>query len=108
MDGKFYSTMIVATYSMGETIETVAEITANHKGYFEYRVCPINDDSIPATRDCFNQYLLKDESGKTELFFGSGDNRNYTNYVKLPPGLTCNYCVLQWRYHAGNGFFKYQ
>ena len=27
-------------YSSGERIRVTAEITANHKGYFEFRLCP--------------------------------------------------------------------
>ena len=97
--------MIARTYSMGETIETVAEITANHMGFFEYRVCPIYDNSVPANRTCFSRYLLKNEAGETRLPIGTG-NEKFTNKVKLPVGLTCNYCVLQWRYHAGKDFFN--
>lgn len=24
--------------------------------------------------------------------------------VRLPDGLSCSHCVLQWRYHAGNSW----
>ena len=32
--------LIVKQYSSGERIKVTAEITANHKGYFEFRLCP--------------------------------------------------------------------
>ena len=32
--------VIVKRYSSGERIRVTAEITANHKGYFEFRLCP--------------------------------------------------------------------
>ena len=32
--------LIVKQYRSGERIRVTAEITANHKGYFEFRLCP--------------------------------------------------------------------
>ena len=32
--------IIVKRYNTGERITVTAEITANHKGYFEFRLCP--------------------------------------------------------------------
>ena len=32
--------LIVKQYRSGERISVTAEITANHKGYFEFRLCP--------------------------------------------------------------------
>lgn len=34
------------------------EITANHNGWFEFRLCPHNDPSTPVTQDCLDQHLL--------------------------------------------------
>ena len=32
----------------------------------------------------------------------TGRTGYYNFYLKLPDGLTCSQCVLQWKYHAGN------
>ena len=37
---RFGKGVIVKRYSSGERIRVTAEITANHKGYFEFRLCP--------------------------------------------------------------------
>ena len=39
-NSRFGRGVIVKRYSSGERIRVSAEITANHKGYFEFRLCP--------------------------------------------------------------------
>ena len=33
-------------YSIGQRISVAADITANHKGYFEFRLCPHNNPKV--------------------------------------------------------------
>ena len=78
---------------------------ANHRGWFEFRLCPNNNVQAPVTQTCLNRYLLTSPDGITSRFpvefRGTGD---VTVYLRLPLGLTCTQCVLQWKYNAGNNW----
>ena len=43
--GKWGKGITVAQYKAGETISTTSLITAHHKGYIEFFLCPRNDES---------------------------------------------------------------
>lgn len=72
------------------------KITANHKGYFEFRVC--NTDLLngaEATQECLDQILLTDKFGRTRIPIAS-NLKGRTNFqLQLPSGLTCQHCVFQ-------------
>lgn len=57
--GKYASGIITRQYTVGQLIDVDVEITANHKGWFEFRICPNNDVKKAATQTCFDKYLLK-------------------------------------------------
>ena len=40
-------------------IKVRVELTANHMGFFEFRVCPNNNRKKPATQKCLDQNLLR-------------------------------------------------
>lgn len=48
----------------GQIISTKAEITANHNGWMEYRICPNNDPRTPVTQECLDKYVLQRADGK--------------------------------------------
>lgn len=81
-------------------------MTANHRGYFEFRVC--NVDPTPnseATQACLDRTVLKVAGTDSTRFsvdrFGS---ETITARVQLPAGFTCNHCVFQWKYTAANSW----
>ena len=39
----------------GSTVAVAVEVTANHKGYFMFRLCPNNDVTQDPEQDCFEQ-----------------------------------------------------
>lgn len=101
--GRYATGTIAKTYSMGQVIDITLDVTADHKGWFEFRLCPNNNPAKVITHDCLNQNVLP--------IIGSGTR--YTNpggvgmkrlQVKLPDGLQCTQCVLQWKWHAGNNY----
>lgn len=101
--GKYATGTIAACYTTAMTsIEVVAELTSNHKGYFEFRLCVNNDVSLPVTQACLDEHLLP-LSGTTQTrgHITSTSRGNYTFHVDLPRGVTCQQCVLQWKYNAG-------
>ncbi|XP_018009620.1 uncharacterized protein LOC108667142 [Hyalella azteca] len=101
--GGLYATgIIVRNYSTGQVIEATAQITANHKGFFEFRICPTNDPSIEATQDCLDRYPLYGVGSSDHRLYIGHNNGNHSFRLRLPQQLNCRHCVLQWRYVAGN------
>ena len=78
-----------------------AKITANHKGYFEFRLCADKQsmDEL-ANQECFDKHVLQFDDGSTRFHIDSATGFKDV-LVKLPDGVTCQYCVLQWTYTAG-------
>ena len=85
------------------------ELTANHYGSFEMFLCPNNDPRYEATQACFDKYPLY-LSNSRELRYiipkSSQKQEAFTYTVKLPRGVTCTQCVLQWTYYTGNMWGK--
>lgn len=103
--GKYGLGVIVRKYKPGASIPIRVELTANHHGYFEFRLCPHNNPRRVATQECLDKYLLEQARGGGARFYpGDGGNRVFELRYKLPSGLTCSQCVLQWRYIAGNNW----
>lgn len=51
--------MIVRTYKKNTDIEIGVELTANHQGYFEFRICQHNLAKTTETEECFDRHLLR-------------------------------------------------
>ena len=75
------------------------QVTAFHRGYHEFKIAPHHNMQVEVTTDELNQHVLHSPGGSSHhTAVGVGFN-NYT--LELPAGLTCDQCVLQWRYRAG-------
>lgn len=112
--GKYGNGIIVRKYKKASIITIRVELTANHKGHFEFRVCPNNAPHRVATQECLDLYVLrmaKNNNGgtygdepvmphETKYYPGVGSKVFETKY-RLPQDLTCTQCILQWRYIAG-------
>merc|ERR1711970_141135 len=72
--GRYANGIIVDTFKSGQEVEVTVQITTNHKGYFEFK------------------------------FYPGYENKNYLPVIKLPDGLTCSRCILQWTYITGNSW----
>ena len=46
---------IVDTYQPGQEVQVTIEVTANHKGYFEFKLCPNNNVNMDPEQDCFDK-----------------------------------------------------
>jgi len=102
--GKYASGTIVATYSEGQVIDIEVQITKNHKGWFEFRLCENNDIKKDKSQTCFDQHLLQFAgSGETRVNVGAGE-KIFKYKLKLPQGVTCSQCILQWYYKTGNSW----
>ncbi|XP_015592756.1 uncharacterized protein LOC107266619 [Cephus cinctus] len=101
--GKYGNSIIVRRYKTGSIIPVHVELTANHHGYFEFRVCPMTVRGEEVTQECLDKHVLRGDNGTTRYYPGPG-NRIFQAYYKLPDDLTCAQCVFQWRYVAGNNW----
>ncbi|XP_071453536.1 uncharacterized protein [Hetaerina americana] len=98
--GKYGMGFIAHSYKQGQLINVKINITQNHMGYFEYRLCPMDGvDGLPekpAPQECLDKYLLKLEDGNTKWMLPSNASQVFEMKVQLPPTLKCKSCVMQW------------
>lgn len=97
-----------ATYLDGGEIDIVTEITAYHKGHFEFKICPLSYPNEVASQDCFDGHPL---TFVQDLLYGAsrdkmypyraylaGDHKRFIHRMKLPDGVTGNHVLLQWHW----------
>lgn len=101
--GTYGNGVIVRRYRTNSLIPVRVQLTANHFGYFEFRVCPMTYQGKEVDQECLDKNLLLDENGNSKYYPGAG-NRDFEVYLQLPEDLTCIQCVFQWRYVAGNNW----
>ena len=82
-------------------MQVTIQISASHLGYFEFRICPNNNRTRAITHECLDQYLLEIVGSPHTTKFYDQLQGMYELEVRLPAGLTCSQCVVQWRYHTG-------
>lgn len=102
--GSMYRNLIVAKYSEGQQIEATVEVTANHYGYFVFSVCKVDGSQSDATQACLDKNQLTDSNGKTKIYIERGKTGMLKFKLNLPAGFSCNHCVFQWKYNAGNSW----
>ncbi|XP_028138706.2 uncharacterized protein LOC114333082 isoform X1 [Diabrotica virgifera virgifera] len=106
LGGTYGKGVIVRKYSPGSKITIRVEITANHWGYFEFAICP---NYKTPTQECLDQNILtlvrpqENVEHKGVRYFPKEGNKVYEMKYKLPKK-SCEHCVLQWRYIAGNNW----
>ena len=101
--GKYANNIITRTYRIGQEVEVKVQITANHKGYFTFKIGDIGRG--PITEEKLNHILKIAGSGKTRYYLPKGSGAGlFMVSLKLPQALSCKHCVLQWTYRAGNSW----
>jgi len=101
--GIYASGTIVATYTEGQEFDVQVRITSNHKGWFEFRLCENNNFDQDKDQTCFDDHLLEYVGGGTRKEIGDGA-KIFSYRLKLPQAVTCDQCILQWHYNAGNSW----
>lgn len=97
--GDKYLGKIMRTYDVGTFIDVHIRLTANHKGVFEFRICNLDTIENDASQDCLNKTILKiKNTEKTQYKLDNEMNHKYS--LELPYDLSCNHCVLQWKWIA--------
>ncbi|XP_045183844.1 uncharacterized protein LOC123542202 [Mercenaria mercenaria] len=99
--GQYDTGIIVRRYTDGHYINVTFEVSSNYLGYVEFRLCPRNSSEVVLDQSCFDRYpLWIDESHGTRYYIGSRGGI-YDIHIRLPGGLVCRKCVLQWKYKTG-------
>lgn len=104
--GRWYRGIIVGNFRAGQSIELEVDLNAAHLGNMEWRLCtnPLLDNR----QECYDQHVLTLASGGTKLPVLNGPGF-YRTTATLPPGVTCEQCILQWNYRGGKvnyGFIR--
>ncbi|EQC26015.1 hypothetical protein SDRG_16162 [Saprolegnia diclina VS20] len=89
-------------YAPGATVDLQVQITANHKGYFEFGLCKLNSKGDKETEECFQ--TLSQPNGEKQWQLPAGADFFKMQY-KLPSDVKCDgdsHCVLRWWYVGGN------
>ncbi|CAK4086094.1 unnamed protein product [Aphanomyces euteiches] len=93
---------IGACYAPGSTVTIQVQITANHKGYFEFGLCKLNNRHDKETESCFQSLVQPNGAKQWPLPAGA---ETFAMQYQLPSDVECNgdsHCVLRWWYVGGN------
>ncbi|GBL98536.1 hypothetical protein AVEN_111646-1 [Araneus ventricosus] len=86
-------------------IKVTIDLTANHLGYFEFRICPNNNTKKIVGQSCLDKYPLQLADGSGTRFHVESRYLGLTDIkLRLPKDLTCSQCVLQWEYRGENNW----
>lgn len=116
--GKYYTGEATAYFKCNSVITAVIHVTANHKGFFEFRVCPYdrpkpgdlelyeNGTMIEVSQSCLDKNILSLAHKPGTKYYLPPDSGVgfFTVPLRLPRGLRCRKCLFQWRYKAGNSW----
>ena len=92
-----------------QQIEVEVELTTNHWGWFELKLCPVNDKKVIETQKCMDKhplYLVKNPR-ETKFYIPPDSKKKdiFRYKVQLPPDVVCSQCVVQWTYRAGKHMY---
>jgi len=102
--GTYGRGVITRKYKKNQAIKVRIELTANHMGHFEFKLCPQNNLRKPATQTCLDKYTLELANGEGQNYYPGPGNKVFEMWFQLPKDLTCKQCVFQWRYLAANNW----
>ncbi|RWS19724.1 uncharacterized protein B4U80_08576, partial [Leptotrombidium deliense] len=98
--------LIVREYKMGQSFIIAVEVTANHNGYFEFKICPATNSTAEVTQECLDNHVLPVYGSKNayRFYLPNTNTGIFETLVTLPPNLKCKRCVLQWTYKTANSW----
>ncbi|GFR84280.1 hypothetical protein ElyMa_005994900 [Elysia marginata] len=104
--GRYANGVIVRKYKVGQVINATVELTANHRGFFEFRICPTDNPFKKVTHHCLRKFPLEvADTGLTRFAVPTRDSHaKITVPLRLPSDVTCRACLFQWKYTAGNSW----
>ncbi len=105
---------IQATYTSGQSIDINVIVTAHHMGWWQFYLCDKGDE---LSQTCLNKHMLLRDPNDPSISpvdhnfpgryymiptcYGAAAYDQTVRY-KLPAGLTCPHCVLQWYWVTAN------
>jgi len=101
--GRFATGTIVETYKEGQVMDVEIQVTTNHHGWFEFRICENNDIDKDKDQSCFDKHLLEFEGGGTRIKIEGGAGL-FKYRLRLPKGVTCEQCILQWHWNCASNW----
>lgn len=99
---------VAAVYRAGQTFRARVKLTANHKGRWSLRLCPVpgggsaSAERRALTQKCLDAHLLRRADGKGPFTRVPENRSDFVVKYRLPRGLRCKRCVMQWTYETGN------
>ena len=115
-----------ATYTAGQVVEFQHVITAHHYGHFEMKICEqrINSSTAGGATACLNKWILERVEPSADCVPNDSrtdcqpvDTRHPERFYlppnrglpqtdkfrfRIPEGLQCEECTLQWRWCPGD------
>jgi len=96
--GKYAQGIIVRRYKKDSAITIRVELTANHRGYFEFRLCPNNAPRHAGTQACLDKHVLRrakfagvsDEQNHETRYYPAAGNKVYKMYILYLHLVTCS------------------
>ncbi|RWS25011.1 uncharacterized protein B4U80_11510, partial [Leptotrombidium deliense] len=98
------SLKVTRNYQSGGVITAKVQLTANHGGYFQFKICPATTMSVEVTQGCLDSNTLQVVSGGDKYYLPNRNSQTFDVQLRLPNGMSCNRCVFQWTYTAGNNW----
>ncbi|XP_050396421.1 mucin-2 [Patella vulgata] len=95
--GKYATRTISRTYTQGETVDFTVDVTIGRRGFYVFRLCKLVG-VFEATEDCLNQHVLTLANGTSRINVPSSRFTKKTFQLVLPSNITCDRCVIQWKY----------
>ena len=99
--GRYATGTITKTYREGQEINVLVDVTSNHQGQFTFSVGKIG--TPPMTQEKLT-YVLRQPNGDPKWVIDSKKNKVFKIRLKLPRGLTCDHCVMQWWWRVANSW----
>lgn len=98
--GKYANGYIVKKYYQDDQFMNVTvDVLSNIGGYFEFHLCPNDNVTSPITQECLDKYPLTIEGYGSRYVPDTAVKHNL--FLKIPDGVTCSQCVLQWKWIGG-------
>jgi len=104
--GGIYGNKIIGkTYVKNSVIDIEVELTANHRGRFSLKLCPLTKRMNEATQECLDQHPLTQLDGEDEFpIFETKMKATLHMKARLPQNVICKRCVLQWTWTSANSW----
>lgn len=101
--GLYDKDIITAIYNPGSTIDVVIDDVVTNGGYFEFRLCENKLFLTQDSQECFQNGLLTIKSSSENKYFDIKNGENKLQLI-LPDNVTCDQCVLQWKYRTAEHY----